>query len=61
MVGESFEGLGGDTREHCFQGWRCLICGEIVDAVITNNRSVGGAMILDGARRRRWPMRQRAL
>lgn len=61
MVGESFDAWGGDAREHGFEGWRCLICGEIVDDVIVNNREGGGSMILHGAKQRRWPTYQRAL
>ena len=26
-----------DGRDH-FEGWRCVICGEIVDSVIVENR-----------------------
>lgn len=33
MMHEKFYGLGDD-----FLGWRCVICGEIIDPVILENR-----------------------
>jgi hypothetical protein len=36
MVYEKFYG----TDEH-FSGWRCILCGEIVDQVILKNRQAG--------------------
>ena len=38
MTQEVFEDLLDDTGNLCFKGWRCLLCGEILDPVIANNR-----------------------
>ena len=38
MAQEVFEDLLDDTGSLSFKGWRCLICGEILDPVIANNR-----------------------
>ena len=38
MVKDVFEDLGDDTGALCFNGWRCVICGEILDPVIVRNR-----------------------
>ena len=34
MVQDEFEDLKDDTGSLHFKGWRCLICGEILDPVI---------------------------
>ena len=34
MTQEVFEDLLDDTGNLCFKGWRCLLCGEILDPVI---------------------------
>lgn len=39
MVGEAFEDLRNDTWSLSFQGWRCVICGEIWDPIIAANRT----------------------
>lgn len=36
MVYESFYGLNEQ-----FSGWRCILCGEIIDQVILENRQTG--------------------
>lgn len=36
MVYEKFYG----SHEH-FSGWRCILCGEIIDQVILENRQTG--------------------
>ena len=36
MAQEVFEDLLDDTGNLSFNGWRCLICGEILDPVIAN-------------------------
>ena len=38
MVIERFRDLYDDTGVIDFNGWRCLICGEIFDQVISANR-----------------------
>jgi len=38
MVTEVFEDMKDDTGRICFHGYRCVICGEILDPVIMANR-----------------------
>ncbi len=38
MSQEVFEDLRDDTGVIFFAGWRCLICGEIIDSVISAHR-----------------------
>ncbi len=38
MIEETFEDLQDDTGAICFYGFRCIICGEILDPVIIANR-----------------------
>jgi hypothetical protein len=38
MVQDVFEDLDDDTGALSFTGWRCLLCGEIVDPVIASHR-----------------------
>ncbi len=38
MVYEIFEDLQDDTGHINFDGWRCVICGEILDPLILSNR-----------------------
>jgi hypothetical protein len=38
MIEETFEDLRDDTGTLCFYGFRCVICGEILDPVIIANR-----------------------
>lgn len=38
MISQIFEDIKDDTGHICFYGYRCLICGEIVDPVIMANR-----------------------
>lgn len=39
MARENFLDLNDDTGAMAFAGWRCMICGEILDAVIMSNRA----------------------
>ena len=39
MAYDDFQDLNDDTGELSFSGWRCMICGEILDAVIASNRT----------------------
>jgi hypothetical protein len=52
MVHEVFEDLFDDTGSLCFKGWRCVICGEILDPVIANNRGSRPAPLLGRARKK---------
>jgi hypothetical protein len=36
MVSIRLEDAGSSSL--CFSGWQCLICGEVIDSVITANR-----------------------
>jgi len=38
MVMDMFEDIADDTGAIHFSGWRCLMCGEILDPVISANR-----------------------
>lgn len=38
MVGEWFCDLEATGDDICVEGYRCLLCGELVDAVILKNR-----------------------
>ena len=38
MISETFQDLRDDTGHLCFQGYRCMVCGEILDAQIASNR-----------------------
>lgn len=38
MVTEIFQDIKDDTGRLCFYGYRCVICGEILDPVIMANR-----------------------
>ena len=40
MMEESFFDLRDDTGRFTFRGWRCLICGEVFDSVISANRKL---------------------
>jgi len=38
MIDETFEDLRDDTGVFYFHGYRCMVCGEILDPVIMANR-----------------------
>lgn len=38
MAYEPFQDMRDDTGHLVFFGWRCIICGEILDPVIVSNR-----------------------
>lgn len=38
MISQIFEDMNDDTGRICFYGYRCVICGEILDPVIMANR-----------------------
>jgi len=39
MVEEELRDWGGGRGHDCSESWRCIVCGEIVDAVIRTNRN----------------------
>lgn len=51
MVRDVFEDLKDDTGSLYFRGWRCLICGEILDPVIEYNRGTHREPLLGRARK----------
>ena len=38
MAYEVFQDMEDDTGNLYFYGWRCILCGEILDSVIVSNR-----------------------
>jgi len=48
MVYEKFYG-----PQDCFWGWRCIFCGEIIDQVILENRSLRADIKTDGKTRKK--------
>lgn len=38
MAYECFQDMEDDTGNLFFYGWRCILCGEILDSVIMSNR-----------------------
>ena len=40
MIGEKFCDFQDDTGQLCFEGLRCLVCGEILDPLIIENRAI---------------------
>lgn len=40
MVEETFVDLQVSPRVSSFTGWRCIICGEILDPIILQNRTL---------------------
>jgi len=52
MVEEIFVDLRSDTTAASFPGWRCMICGAIVDPVIAQHQHVRPAPAFRRARRK---------
>jgi len=52
MVRDVFEDLMDDTGSLFFNGWRCIICGEILDPVIANNRDTSPSPLIGRARKK---------
>ncbi len=52
MVADLFEDLEDDTGAMSFKGWRCLVCGEILDPVIAANRASRPSPLWGRARRK---------
>jgi len=54
MLQESFDDVRADTWLMEFHGWRCPVCGNVLDPVILANRTiVHQRAIANGARKRR--------
>ncbi len=47
MAYECFQDMDDDTGNLFFYGWRCLLCGEILDSVIVSNRQNRPAPLLN--------------
>jgi hypothetical protein len=52
MVKDVFEDMGDDTGTLWFNGWRCVICGEILDPVIVRNRETRPSPLIGRARQK---------
>jgi len=39
MVSDRFTDLLDDSGQLRFNGWRCIICGDVVDPIIVQNRN----------------------
>jgi hypothetical protein len=52
MIGDLFEDIKDDTGRNGFLGWRCVLCGEILDPVIVTNRTVRPTPMVSATRRR---------
>lgn len=51
MIFEVFQDMQDDTGKISFSGYRCLICGEILDPVIVANRQNRPAPLLNKNRK----------
>ena len=52
MMEESFNDVKADIWLMEFHGWRCPVCGNVLDPVILENRSLASRAMGVGARRR---------
>lgn len=52
MLEELFEDVNADTWTMGFEGWRCPMCGNVLDPVILANRGAIHAAVARGARKR---------
>ena len=52
MVQDVFSDMHDDTGALQFDGWRCLLCGEIIDPVIAANRKARYSPLLGRARKK---------
>ncbi|HZS12674.1 MAG TPA: hypothetical protein VFA38_10515 [Nitrospirales bacterium] len=59
MVQDVFEDYLDDTGRSTFTGWRCVLCGAIVDPVICSHRLTAPPPFI-GTARRRWTVRSRS-
>jgi hypothetical protein len=53
MLQESFDDVKADAWLMEFHGWRCPVCGNVLDPVILANRAIVQRAIASGARKRR--------
>ncbi|NKE70283.1 hypothetical protein [Candidatus Manganitrophus noduliformans] len=49
MIDERFCDLYEDMGRKCFEGWRCILCGEILDFTILTNRATFGSSLVQYA------------
>lgn len=52
MLEDWFQDIQDEAGKMSFEGYRCLACGEVVDAVILKNRSLGAVGVPVRRRRR---------
>ena len=52
MVSDRFQDVADDTGALKFSGWRCIICGEILDPVISANRQSHQEPLLGRSRKK---------
>lgn len=52
MLEEAFEDIRSDSWITGFHGWRCLVCGNVLDPVILANRSALSMEPRNGVRKR---------
>jgi len=52
MVKDRFEDVADDTGALKFSGWRCILCGEILDPVISANRQYHHEPLLGRSRKK---------
>lgn len=53
MLQESFDDVKANAWPMEFHGWRCPVCGNVLDPVILANRAIVQRAIVSGARKRR--------
>ncbi len=52
MVSDRFEDVADEAGAMKFSGWRCIICGEILDPVISANRQSHHEPLLGRSRKK---------
>jgi len=52
MMSEVFQNLSGDAGVVWFTGWRCIVCGDMVDPIILKHRQRAQPPPISRTRRR---------
>ena len=52
MVSDRFQDVADETGAMKFSGWRCILCGEILDPVIFANRQTHQEPLLGRSRKK---------
>ncbi len=52
MVSDRFEDVADESGAMKFSGWRCILCGEILDPVISANRQAHHEPLLGRSRKK---------